>query len=74
MMVLKIFEKIIQNFMDHLKEINQRRNVLEPKLYDASQNEHLTHIPSASHRLTWRRPCVVMIPANLLTTSGRRYD
>ena len=41
MMVLKIFEKIIQNFMDHLKEINQRRNVLEPKLYDASQNEHL---------------------------------
>ena len=41
MMVLKIFEKIIQNFMDHLKEINQRRNILEPKLYDASQNEHL---------------------------------
>src|SRR5215216_8003199 len=36
MMVLKIFEKIVQNFMDHLKEINQRRNVFEQKLYDSS--------------------------------------
>ena len=41
MMVLKIFEKVVQNFMDHLKEINQRRNILEQKLYDASQNEQL---------------------------------
>ena len=41
MMVLKIFEKVVQNFMDHLKEINQRRNVFEQKLYDASRNEHL---------------------------------
>lgn len=44
MMVLKIFEKIIQNFMDHLKEINQRRNILEQKLYDASQNEQLLQL------------------------------
>src|SRR5215216_2224695 len=36
MMVLKIFEKIVQNFMEHLKEINQRRNVFEQKLYDSS--------------------------------------
>ena len=41
MMVLKIFEKVVQNFTDHLKEINQRRNILEQKLYDASQNEQL---------------------------------
>jgi len=41
MMVLKIFEKIVQNFMEHLKEINHRRNQLEQKLYDASKNEHL---------------------------------
>jgi magnesium transporter len=41
MMVLKIFEKIVQNFMDHLKEINQRRNLLEQKLYASSENEHL---------------------------------
>ena len=44
MMVLKIFEKIVQNFMDHLKEINQRRNLLEQKLYDASRNEHLLQL------------------------------
>jgi magnesium transporter len=41
MMVLKIFEKIVQNFMDHLKEINQRRNILEQKLYASSENEQL---------------------------------
>ncbi|MBC7905104.1 MAG: magnesium transporter CorA family protein [Gemmatimonadaceae bacterium] len=41
MMVLKIFEKIIQAYMEFLKEINVRRNVLEQKLYDASQNEQL---------------------------------
>lgn len=44
MMVLKIFEKIVQNFMDHLKEINQRRNILEQKLYDSSRNEHLLQL------------------------------
>jgi magnesium transporter len=41
MMVLKIFEKIVNNFQTHLKEINQRRNVLEQKLYDANRNEEL---------------------------------
>lgn len=44
MMVLKIFEKIVQNFMEHLKQINQRRNMLEQKLYDASKNEHLLEL------------------------------
>ncbi|MET0393742.1 MAG: magnesium transporter CorA family protein [Chitinophagaceae bacterium] len=44
MMVLKIFEKVVQNFMDHLKEINQRRNTYEQKLYDASKNEHLLEL------------------------------
>ncbi|HYC40102.1 MAG TPA: magnesium transporter CorA family protein [Chitinophagaceae bacterium] len=44
MMVLKIFEKIVQNFMEHLKEINHRRNLLEQKLYDASRNEHLLQL------------------------------
>jgi magnesium transporter len=41
MMVLKVFEKVVKNFMDHLKEINQRRNVFEKQLYDSSRNEHL---------------------------------
>lgn len=44
MMVLKIFEKVVQNFLDQLKEINQRRNILEQKLYDASRNEHLLEL------------------------------
>lgn len=44
MMVLKIFEKIVQNFMEHLKEINLRRNTFEQKLYDASRNEHLLEL------------------------------
>lgn len=44
MMVLKIFEKIVQNFMDHLKEINQRRNILEQKLYASSENEQLLQL------------------------------
>jgi len=44
MMVLKIIEKIVQNFMEHLKEINQRRNIYEQKLYDASRNEHLLEL------------------------------
>ncbi len=41
MMVLKIFEKVILNFQDSLKEINQRRNMLEQKLYDSIRNEEL---------------------------------
>jgi magnesium transporter len=41
MMVLKIFEKVINNYQDHLKEINQRRNMLEQKLYAANRNEEL---------------------------------
>ena len=44
MMVLKIFEKVVQNFMEHLKEINHRRNTFEQKLYDASKNEHLLEL------------------------------
>ncbi len=43
-MVLKVFEKIVQNFMEHLKEINQRRNVFEQKLYDSSRNEYLLEL------------------------------
>ena len=41
MMVLKIFEKVINTYQNHLKEINQRRNALEQKLYAANRNEEL---------------------------------
>ena len=44
MMVLKIFEKIINAYMDSLKEINVRRNVLEQKLYAANRNEQLLQL------------------------------
>jgi magnesium transporter len=44
MMVLKIFEKIISNFQDYLKEINTRRNSLEQKLYDSNRNEELLQL------------------------------
>ncbi|MBY0479265.1 MAG: magnesium transporter CorA family protein [Chitinophagaceae bacterium] len=41
LMVLKIFEKVVQAFMEFLKEINHKRNLLEQKLYDANRNEEL---------------------------------
>ncbi len=44
MMVLKVFEKITSNFLDYLKEINQRRNSLEQKLYDSNRNEELLQL------------------------------
>lgn len=44
MMVLKVFEKVVQDYMAHLKEINQRRNVLEQKLYSSSRNEYLLQL------------------------------
>jgi magnesium transporter len=44
MMVLKIFEKIVQNFMEYLKEINNKRNVYEQKLYVSNRNEELLNL------------------------------
>ncbi len=41
MMVLKIFEKVTQAFMEYLKEINHRRNILEQQLYASNRNEEL---------------------------------
>ncbi|MEX6687192.1 magnesium transporter CorA family protein [Danxiaibacter flavus] len=41
MMVLKVFEKIVQNFMEYLKEINHKRNQFEQSLYDSNSNEDL---------------------------------
>ncbi len=41
MMVLKIFEKVVMDFMEVLKEINHRRNIVEQKLYDSNRNEEL---------------------------------
>ena len=43
-MVVKIFEKVVTNFLDFLKEINQRRNLLEQKLYDSNRNVELLEL------------------------------
>lgn len=44
MMVLKVFEKVVHNFMEYLKEINQKRNLYEQKLYDSNRNEELLYL------------------------------
>jgi magnesium transporter len=53
MMVLKVFEKVVQDFMAHLKEINQRRNKLEQKLYAASRNEQLLQLMQIQKSLVY---------------------
>jgi len=52
-MVIKIIEKIIQNFMEYLKEINQKRNLIEQKLYDANKNEHLLELMKIQKSLVY---------------------
>ncbi|MFY7899507.1 MAG: magnesium transporter CorA family protein, partial [Chitinophagaceae bacterium] len=42
--VLKIFEKVVQNYMEFLKEINQRRNKYETSLYQSNSNEDLLNL------------------------------
>ncbi|MDB5197277.1 MAG: magnesium transporter CorA [Flaviaesturariibacter sp.] len=44
MMVLKVFEKVVQDFMAQLKAINHERNILEQKLYAANRNEQLLQL------------------------------
>ncbi|MBC8032917.1 MAG: magnesium transporter CorA family protein [Chitinophagaceae bacterium] len=41
LMVLKIIEKVVQNFLEYLKEINLQRNIIEQKLYASNRNEQL---------------------------------
>jgi magnesium transporter len=53
MMVLKIFEKITQAYMQYLKEINQRRNVMEQKLYASSRNEELLEMMKIQKSLVY---------------------
>lgn len=44
LMLLKILEKVVANFMDYLKEVNQRRYTLEQKLYENQRNEDLLEL------------------------------
>lgn len=53
MMVLKIMEKVVMDFMEVLKEINHRRNILEQKLYDANRNEELLYLMRVQKSLVY---------------------
>jgi magnesium transporter len=53
MMVLKIFEKVVMDFMQVLKDINHRRNILEQKLYDANRNEELLYLMRVQKSLVY---------------------
>lgn len=53
MMVLKIFEKVTQAYMEYLKEINQRRNQMEQKLYASSRNEELLELMKIQKSLVY---------------------
>jgi len=44
MMVLKIFEKVVMDFMEVLKDINHQRNTIEQKLYVSNRNEELLNL------------------------------
>jgi magnesium transporter len=44
LMLLKILEKVVQNFLEYLKEINNNRNIYEQKLYDSNRNEELLNL------------------------------
>ncbi|MEZ5018336.1 MAG: magnesium transporter CorA family protein [Flavipsychrobacter sp.] len=53
MMVLKIFEKVVMDFMEVLKDINHRRNILEQKLYDSNRNEELLYLMRVQKSLVY---------------------
>ena len=53
MMVLKIFEKVVMDFMEVLKEINHRRNIFEQKLYDSNRNEELLSLMRVQKSLVY---------------------
>ena len=53
MMVLKIFEKITQTYMESLKEINHRRNLMEQKLYASNRNEELLELMKIQKSLVY---------------------
>jgi len=53
MMVLKIFDKIVQDFLGYLKQINNRRNQYEQSLYDSNSNEDLLNLMRIQKSLTY---------------------
>lgn len=52
-MVLKIFDKIVQDFLGYLKQINNQRNQFEQSLYDSNSNEDLLNLMRIQKSLTY---------------------
>ncbi len=52
-MVLKIFDKIVQDFLGYLKQINNDRNKYEQSLYDSNSNEDLLNLMRIQKSLTY---------------------
>lgn len=53
MMVLKIFEKIVQTFLDYLKQINLKRNQFEQSLYVSNSNDDLLRLMQIQKSLVY---------------------
>jgi len=53
MMVLKIFEKVVQTFLDFLKEINLKRNQFEQSLYLSNSNVDLLKLMQIQKSLVY---------------------
>ncbi|MFY8127560.1 MAG: magnesium transporter CorA family protein [Chitinophagaceae bacterium] len=53
MMVLKVFEKIVQTFLEYLKEINLKRNQFEQSLYVSNSNEDLLKLMQIQKSLVY---------------------
>jgi magnesium transporter len=53
MMVLKVFEKVVQTFLDYLKEINHNRNQYEQSLYDSNSNVDLLKLMRVQKSLVY---------------------
>ncbi|MFK5073523.1 CorA family divalent cation transporter, partial [Klebsiella pneumoniae] len=53
MMVLKVFEKVVQTFLEYLKEINHSRNQYEQSLYDSNSNVDLLKLMRVQKSLVY---------------------
>lgn len=53
MMVLKVFEKVVQNYMEFLKEANQKRNQLEQKLFESRDSIDLVQLVRVQKSLVY---------------------
>ncbi len=51
--VLQIFEQTVYRFLNCLKQLNLKRNLIEQELYDSSRNKELKHLLSIEKSLVY---------------------